>query len=65
MNNILQQAQIQTREDIYPEGMDMRGKMSSSKINKTMHRVREATMKHLRDIGVTINSTDVENGSVR
>lgn len=58
VNNILRQAQIQTREDGCSNGGDFRKKITSSKANRTLHRVREATLKHLKEIGVTIGSLD-------
>lgn len=65
MNNILKQAQIQTKEDLCSRGVDLTKKSTSSKANKTMHRVREATIKHLKDIGVTIGFLDEDNVDVR
>lgn len=58
MNKILKQAQIQTREDLCSRGIDARRKVASSKVNRTMHRVREATLKHLKEIGVTVGSLE-------
>lgn len=61
VNNILKQAKIQTREEFCSKGVDVRTKNQCSKANRTMHRVREATLKHLKDIGVTIGPMEEDD----
>ncbi|KAG5871332.1 hypothetical protein JTB14_034355 [Gonioctena quinquepunctata] len=67
VNNILKKAQIQTRDDlVFKQERKMGVNINK---NKTLHRVREATLKHLKNMGVTIGplddtyeSTSSENG---
>lgn len=48
---------MQTKGDLCNKRTDTRQKFSSS-TNVTMHRVREATLKHLREIGATIEPVE-------
>ncbi|XP_076260538.1 uncharacterized protein LOC143196599 [Rhynchophorus ferrugineus] len=53
VNKILQKAQIQTREEL---SGNFNGENAERLKNETMHKVKEATIKHLRNIGVEVPS---------
>nr|XP_023022375.1 uncharacterized protein LOC111510674 [Leptinotarsa decemlineata] len=57
VNNILKKAQIETRDDLVYK-QEMKSDRNAIKNNRTIHRVREATLKHLKNIGVTIGPMD-------
>lgn len=63
MNNILRKAHIQTTEDLAfrDKEKEKELKVNVGNSNKTMHKVREATIKHLKNIGVTIQDLEDED----
>ncbi|KAJ8976944.1 hypothetical protein NQ317_010140 [Molorchus minor] len=61
VNNILKKAQVQTREDFSGRECRKNAVYSENGRDKTMDRVKEATLKHLRSIGVTIGSMDTSD----
>lgn len=58
VNKILQKAQIQTKEEMY-NFQEQNGQHIGKKLkNETIHKVKEATLNHLRNIGVEVPNLD-------